>query len=305
MAEAVPVILDVDTGVDDALAIALAVSSPRVDLVAVTTLAGNVDVDRTTANTLAVLDWLGADSVPVHRGASRPLARPHVDAAFVHGTDGLGNAGLPPSPRGVGADRGPAAIIRLASARPGQLTLVCVGPLTNLAIALNVEPTLPSLLAGVVVMGGAYRVPGNVTPRAEFNIYCDPEAAAQVLATPFPRLTLIGLDVTEQVVLSRAAWTAAADGNGPVAGLVDRIGRRAFVERGLAGTALHDPLALAAAVEPSLVAGESAGVTVGTEGEARGETRLDGAGSAVVASTVDPGAALRFLSRELGLPSLI
>ena len=135
-----PVILDVDTGTDDALALAYAVASPRIDLVAVTTVAGNVDVEKTTANTLAVLDWLGAGDVPVHRGASRPLVRPHRDAIYFHDEGGLGGAQLPPSTRSIGADRGPAALIRLARQRPGELTLVTLGPLTNLAIALNVEP---------------------------------------------------------------------------------------------------------------------------------------------------------------------
>ena len=112
MTERVPVILDVDTGTDDALALAYAVMSPRIDLIAATTVAGNVDVEKTTANTLAVLDWLGAPDVPVHRGASRPLVRPHRDAIYFHDEGGLGGAHLPPSPRSIGADRGPAALIR-------------------------------------------------------------------------------------------------------------------------------------------------------------------------------------------------
>lgn len=298
---AMPVVLDVDTGVDDALALAFAVASPELDLVAVTTLAGNVDVTRTTANTLAVLDWLGAGDVPVHRGASRPLARPHVDAAFVHGTDGLGNAGLPPGRGQEGADRGPAAMIRLAQARPGELTLICVGPLTNLAIALNVEPRLPELLRGVVVMGGAYRVPGNVTPRAEFNIYVDPEAADQVFAAPFPRLTLVGLDLTEQVALPRSAWAAAGRAEDPRRQLVSRVGRRGFLDRELDGLVLHDPLAVAVALDPSLVDDATAGVSVETDGEARGATRLVGEGSIRVPARVDADRFLGLFGDALGL----
>ena len=182
VSERVPIILDVDTGTDDALALAYAVASPRIDLVAVTTVAGNVDVEKATANTLAVLDWLAASDIPVHRGASRPLVRPHRDASYFHDEGGLGGAQLPRSTRSVGADRGPAAIIRLARQRPGELTLVALGPLTNLAIALNVEPELPELLKSVVVMGGAFTVPGNTTPAAEFNIFVDPEAAEQVFS---------------------------------------------------------------------------------------------------------------------------
>src|SRR5688500_8099753 len=205
-----PVILDVDTGVDDALALALAVRWSRVELIAVATVAGNVDVEQATRNTLTVLDWFGATDVPVHRGASRPLARPLITATHFHGEDGLGDANLPPSQRAIGTDRGPAAMIRLARARPGELTLVCVGPLTNLAIALNVEPSLPDLVAGVVIMGGAFWVPGNITPAAEFNICVDPDAAAQVFdaAPRFKHLTAIGLDVSHQTALTRADWRA-------------------------------------------------------------------------------------------------
>jgi inosine-uridine nucleoside N-ribohydrolase len=198
----VPLILDVDTGTDDALALAYAIQSPHIDLIAVTTVAGNVSVEKTTANSLAVLDWLGADSVPVHRGASRPLVRPHRDAIYFHDEGGLGGARLPASRRPVGADRGPAAIIRLALQRPREMTLVMLGPLTNLAIALNVEPGLVDVLKEVVVMGGAYRVPGNTTPAAEFNILVDAEAAEQVFAAPFRDLTVVGLDVTQQVALT-------------------------------------------------------------------------------------------------------
>src|SRR5829696_2741639 len=128
MSECAPIILDVDTGTDDALALAYAVASPGIELVAVTTVAGNVDVEKTTANTLSVLDWLGAEDIPVHRGASRPLVRPHRDASYFHDEGGLGGARLPASSRMVAADRGPAALIRLARRRPGELTLVTLGP---------------------------------------------------------------------------------------------------------------------------------------------------------------------------------
>lgn len=298
-----PVILDVDTGIDDALALAFAVAWSQVDLVAVTTLAGNVDVERTTANTLAVLDWLGASDVPVHRGASRPLVRPHRDAAFVHGTDGLGNAGLPSRARELGPDRGPAAMIRLANQRPGELTMVCVGPLTNLAIALNVEPKLPELVAGLVVMGGAFSVPGNVTPAAEFNIYVDPEAAAQVFAAPFKRLVAVGLDVTQQVVLSHSVWEATTGAQQGAAALVSRICRRSFVERELDGVQLHDPLALAVAIDPTLVGCREAEVGVASGGEERGRTNVVGSGSVKVASSVDAERFMRLVTEALSLPS--
>jgi inosine-uridine nucleoside N-ribohydrolase len=301
---AVPIILDVDTGVDDALALALAVRWSRVELVAVSTVAGNVDIDLATSNTLTVLDWFGATEVPVHRGASRPLARPLNTAVHVHGEDGLGEAGLPPSRRALGPDRGPAAMIRLARARPGELTLVCVGPLTNLAIALNVEPSLPELVAGVVFMGGAYRVAGNTTPAAEFNIYDDPEAATQVFeaASRFRHLTAIGLDVSHQTSLNRADWEASRRATEHTAGLLARIAHRTFEHRRQPAFYLHDPLALAVAVDPSLVVCEQVSVEVVLDGESRGQTCPIGPGPVRVARTVEAARFLRLFRTTVGLP---
>ena len=229
--EQVPVILDVDTGTDDALALGYAVASPRTELVAVTTVAGNVGVEKTTANTLAVLDWLGAGDVPVHRGASRPLVRPHRDAVYFHDEGGLGGctaSAVDTFCRGRPRARGSHSPCRL---RPRELTLVTLGPLTNLAIALNVEPNLPELLKSVVVMGGAYSVPGNTTPAAEFNILVDPEAAEQVFTARFPTLTTVGLDVTERVALTRDDWdavNAALNHFLPSATLLREVGKFAF-----------------------------------------------------------------------------
>ena len=304
--ERVPLILDVDTGVDDALALALAVRSPRAELVAVTTLAGNVDVERATANSLTVLDWLGATNVPVHRGASRPLVRPPQDAADVHGTNGLGNADLPPSDRAPDPLRGPAAIVRLAHERPGEVTLVCVGPLTNLAIALNVEPRLPDLLRRLVVMGGAFDVPGNITKHAEFNVYADPEAAAQVVAAPFPRSTVVGLNVSHQTALPLAVWeaTVSAGDVDPAADLMVQVCRRTFKERGLSGFYLHDPLALAVALDATLVTEEPSTVEVDLSGEERGQTRVVGPGTVGVARSVDGERFLAGFYAALGAPTL-
>lgn len=300
----VPIILDCDTGVDDALALALAVRSPRCDLVAVTTLAGNVDIERTTANTLAVLDLLGATGVPVHRGASRPLVRPHVDAVYAHGTDGLGTARLPPSARALGPDRGPAAIVRLANAQPGEITLVCVGPLTNLAIALNVEPRLPDLLRRVVVMGGSFWEGGNVTPHAEFNTFCDPEAAAQVFAAPFVDLTVVGLDVTHQTTLPRAIWEATIGSIEPDRRLLDEVARHSFTERRLEGLFLHDPLSVGVALDSSLVGTVRGEVRVTVDGEERGTTRVVGSGTTRVARTVDAARFVAGFRATLGLSDL-
>ena len=305
MTEQVPVILDVDTGTDDALALGYAVASPRIELVAVTTVAGNVGVEKTTANTLAVLDWLGAGDVPVHRGASRPLVRPHRDAVYFHDEGGLGGAQLPPSTRSVGADRGPAALIRLARLRPRELTLVTLGPLTNLAIALNVEPNLPELLKSVVVMGGAYSVPGNTTPAAEFNILVDPEAAEQVFTARFPTLTTVGLDVTERVALTRDDWDAvnAASTIPPPATLLREVGKFAFSRLGREQFSLHDPLSVAVAIDPTLIDVRELAVAIDFVEPERGRTRIVGPGSVRVAISVDAQRALEEFRRTVGLPT--
>ena len=305
MTEQVPVILDVDTGTDDALALGYAVASPRIELVAVTTVAGNVGVEKTTANTLAVLDWLGAGDVPVHRGASRPLVRPHRDAVYFHDEGGLGGAQLPPSTRSVGADRGPAALIRLARLRPREVTLVTLGPLTNLAIALNVEPNLPELLKSVVVMGGAYSVPGNTTPAAEFNILVDPEAAEQVFTARFPNLTTVGLDVTERVALTRDDWDAvnAASTIPPPATLLREVGKFAFSRLGREQFSLHDPLSVAVAIDPTLIDVRELAVAIDFVEPERGRTRIVGPGSVRVATSVDAQRALEEFRRTVGLPT--
>ncbi len=304
MRDRVPVVLDVDTGTDDALALAYAVASPRIELVAVSTVAGNVDVEKTTANTLSVLDWLGAEDVPVHRGASRPLVRPPRDASYCHDEGGLGGAKLPASTRAVGADRGPAALIRLARQRPGELTLVALGPLTNVAIALNVEPGLPVLLKSIVIMGGAFTVPGNTTPAAEFNILVDPEAADQVFTAPFPNMTAVGLDVTQQVALTRGDWDAVNAGSTlpRTASLLREVGQSAFSKLGRDQFSLHDPLSVAVAIDPTLISIRELAISVDTVEPELGRTRIAGPGNVRVAASVDSERALEDFRRTVGLP---
>ncbi len=305
MASPMPLILDVDTGTDDALALAYAHANPNIELVAATTVAGNIGVDLATANTLAVLDYVGANDVPVYRGASHPLVRPHRDAIYFHHENGMGGAQIPASSREVGEYKGPAVMIRLAKQRPGEITLVCLGPLTNLAIALNVEPAMTELLAGVVLMGGAYNVPGNTTPAAEFNILVDPEAAEQVFAAPFRRVTAVGLDVTEQVRLTTTDWKHALENAAalhPTAALLGEVGRFAYGELGRDSFALHDPLAVAAALDPDLISREEAAIAVDTtNGDSLGQTRIVGPGRVNVAIAVDVERALRDFRETVGL----
>lgn len=282
-------ILDVDTGVDDALAIGYAVAREDVELLAVSTLAGNIDVVNATENTRRVMQFIGAGSVPVHQGASRPIARPHRDASHYHGQNGLGDAQLPEAPVPLGPDRGPAAIIRLARQYPGEVVLVAVGPLTNLAIALNVFPELATTLKRIVIMGGAYHVPGNVTPHAEFNIWADPEAAQQVFDTSFNEAIAVGLDVSHQTLLDRSSWDRAQGRRGPLPQLLSLVCHRSFALRGQADFPLHDPLATAVALNPGLVQCETGSITVTTSGEEEGRTVVGtgGDGTWQIATEVD------------------
>jgi inosine-uridine nucleoside N-ribohydrolase len=230
--------------------------------------------------------------------------RPPRDASYFHDEGGLGGAKLPASTRAVGADRGPAALIRLARQRPGELTLVALGPLTNVAIALNVEPGLPVLLKSIVIMGGAFTVPGNTTPAAEFNILVDPEAADQVFTAPFPNMTAVGLDVTQQVALTRGDWDSANAGSTlpRTASLLREVGKSAFSKLGRDQFSLHDPLSVAVAIDPTLIAIRKLAIAVETVEPELGRTRIAGPGNVRVAASVDSERALEDFRRTVGLP---
>lgn len=207
-----PVLIDTDPGNDDAVLLALAAASPAIDLVGVTTVAGNVGLENTTRNARAVLEWAGLPDVPVVPGATGPLVR-EAETAPVHGPGGL-YGGLP-DPDGT-PEPGHAArtIVETARAHDGDLVLVAVGPLTNVALALALEPALPELLDELYVMGGAAMTGGNVTPMAEYNFYHDPEAAHRVVRDGDPRL--VGLDVTDRATLRGETLRELAAGPDPL-----------------------------------------------------------------------------------------
>lgn len=299
-----PLLVDVDTGIDDAIALAYLVARGT-NIRAVTTVAGNVSIDLATGNTRRVLQVLGASDIPVHRGASRPLVAPYQDARHVHGDDGLGGAQLPESQASEQVLAGPAAIIATAALHAGALDVLTLGPLTNLAIAINVRPEVIRQIRRVVVMGGAFAVGGNVTPHAEFNVYVDPDAANQVFNAGFSDITAVGLDITHQTVLSRTLWDSIPDHSNGGAGLVRDILRRTFLERDKTGAYMHDPLAAAVALDPTLVSGETCRVTVDREGESRGRTVAEAGDTGVmVCRAVDASRFQRDLSGALGLPSV-
>ncbi|MEU6573266.1 nucleoside hydrolase [Streptomyces sp. NPDC046805] len=198
----IPVIIDCDTGVDDALALLLAVRHPALDLRAVTCVAGNTDVDGVVRNTLTVLEQAGAPAIPVARGAERPLVEPPRSARHVHGEDGMGDLGLP-APNRAPADVDAVTLLRreiLASPRP--VTLIPTAPPTNIALLLRTHPEITRNIERIVFMGGAAAT-GNATPVAEFNVWHDPEAAAILLTAGVP-ITMYGLDVFTRVAVPGA-----------------------------------------------------------------------------------------------------
>ncbi len=258
--------MDVDTGVDDALALLLALSSPEVELVGVSTVAGNVPLQRTTDNTLRLLQWAGRDDVPVYAGAERPLVRDAVAADDVHGATGLGAAHLPEarsSPAGDGVE----FLLSSLQTRPGEVTLVATGPLTNLARAEARVPGVLRQARQVVLMGGAVRVPGNITPTAEFNFYADPHAARQVLASE-AEMVLVGLDVTDQVWLKQVDLQACTGAYAAFCrAACEPVIAFESAHYGFAGMHVHDPVALSAALWPQLFRTQQLWVDVETSGE--------------------------------------
>ncbi len=283
----IPLILDVDTGVDDMVALLYAAASPEVELVAATCVTGNVHVDTTTRNTLVVLELAGRSDVEVARGAAAPLAQPWEPFGVVHGEHGLGDYAPADPSRMMSPRDGPTLIVQDARRRPGEVLLVATGPLTNVALALEEEPALPELLGGFALMGGAFRHGGNVTPRVEANVWMDPEAAAVVFegwsgAAPEQLPRCLGLDVTEQVWLTMddVASICAPAPSSELATLISRaIGYYAgfYASTGRTeGACMHDPLAVAAAIDPSLCGWVDTRVEIELEGRwTRGETVTD------------------------------
>jgi pyrimidine-specific ribonucleoside hydrolase len=273
-----PVILDVDPGHDDAVAIMLACGHPDLDLLAVTTVAGNVTIEKTTRNALRVLSLAGRDDVPVGVGASGPLERPLHTAEDIHGKSGLdGPEEIPDA--GFGPDeRGAVELISdTLRASPEPVTLVPVGPLTNIALFLRERPDLKDRVACISLMGGSMGL-GNTTPAAEFNIYVDPEAAREVFESGLP-ITMSGLDATHQAGAGpgeRERLRATGDVGGVVAGFLDFFAATYERTFGFDAPPLHDPVAVAVVLEPDLLKTRPMRVDVECESElTRGETVCD------------------------------
>jgi inosine-uridine nucleoside N-ribohydrolase len=259
------IILDTDPGIDDALSLFLALASPEVQLEAITTVSGNVHVDLTTRNALALLELAGRTDIPLARGCERPIARQPVVADYVHGQNGLGGIELPEPQLQPVSQHAVDLLIEKVLAAPGEITLVPVGPLTNIAMALRKEPRIANSVREVVIMGGALRVPGNVTPEAEFNIFADPHAAHMVFHAGWP-MRLVTLDVTNKTLLRREQVQVLASSGSPITRLiqqmVDNFLHTFGQPRGITAFQMHDPLCLAAAFQPELITWEPAYVDV-------------------------------------------
>lgn len=308
---AIPLWFDCDTGIDDSLALAQLVSCDDVDLLGVSTVSGNTTAARAARNTLDLLALLGRDDVPVVEGAHDPLVGRFAGGApQVHGDNGVGQMDLPRSARPVEPGTGAQALVEAARANPGQLHLVAVGPLTNLALALELEPELATLVRQVTVMGGAVWVPGNITPLAEANIGNDAEAARAVLTAGWP-LTLVPLDVTLSHVLDPDACTTLAardtDLHRALAGMLDFYLNFYESVTGRRLSPLHDPLATmlaTGAVTASTV--RTTGIDVQTAaGEQRGRTTAVDHGPDLptvdVVTAVDDPVGERLMAALLGL----
>jgi pyrimidine-specific ribonucleoside hydrolase len=311
-ASARPLVIDTDPGIDDALAVLLALASPEVDLRLVTTVHGNVELPQTTDNALRVLHLAGRSDVPVAAGAAESLVFPQPErAGHVHGVTGLGGVQLPPSPAAVDPRPAVVALAELLMASEEPVTVAAIGPWTNVALLLATYPEAAERIDRLVLMGGSAGRGGNVTAAAEFNVWSDPEAAARVLGSTVPTV-LVGLDVTLPTVLGEegiARFAAAGPVGRTAAAVLQQYLDHARTAYGTSGVVVHDALALTEAIVPGTLGTVRRDVTVDTGGgPSRGQTLVDrrsvsDAPTAVdVAETVDSAAAVEFLvSRLAGL----
>jgi inosine-uridine nucleoside N-ribohydrolase len=272
-----PILIDCDPGHDDAIALLLALASPEVDLLGITTVAGNQTLEKTTANALKILEFVGRTEVPVAAGAPRPLVREPYVAAYVHGETGMDGPDLPAPRAAPVSEHAVDFLAAKLTASPEPATLIPVGPLTNVGLLLARYPEAADRIDRIVLMGGAI-AEGNVTPAAEFNIWADPEAASRVFTSGID-VTMIGLDVTHKA-LFRPADSERLAATGRVGRLVAEL--FGFYQQfhseqyGWDGSPVHDAVAVAHVVRPGIVHTADRGVVVDCGGElSRGRTYVD------------------------------
>jgi purine nucleosidase len=268
------VIIDTDPGTDDAVAIMLALNSPELDVRAITVVPGNVTASQGLENALRMVSLANRCDIPVAAGAQHPLFQKLVTAEFWHGKNGLANVELPPSKCKVDSHFGPDLIIQMVHAAPHEITLVPVGPLTNIALAVSKDPSIVPLVKEVIIMGGSISG-GNVNAAAEANIFNDPEAAQIVFQAGWP-LTMVGLDVGDKTLLSKKYLDQLSQTRGPVNDFISTVGKYLLdlsARFGSGGTPMYDPLAVGVAIDATLVKSPEMHVDVETRGDfTRGET---------------------------------
>jgi len=268
------IIFDTDPGTDDALALMLALNSPELDVRAITVVPGNVTASQGLENALRMVSLANRCDIPVAAGAQHPLFQKLITAEFWHGKNGLANVALPASKCKVVSQFGPDLIIQTVHDAPHEITLVPVGPLTNIALAVLKDPSIVPLVKEVIIMGGAI-TGGNVNAAAEANIYNDPEAAQIVFQAGWP-LTMVGLDVGDKTLFSQRYLDQLGQTHGPVNDFIHAVGKYLVdlsAQFGSPGSPMYDPLAVGVAIDATLVKAPEMHVDVETRGEfTRGET---------------------------------
>jgi len=263
------IIIDTDPGIDDAMAIFLALRSPELKVEAITAVSGNVPLELTLPNALRLAEIAGRTDIPITRGASVPLVRRLITAKYVHGNNGLGGVEFPEPHLKPVSETATQLISRIVRANPGEITIVAVGPLTNIGTLLRSDPEIAHMIPQIVIMGGSLSG-GNITPAAEFNLYVDPEAARIVFDSGIP-LTMVGLDVTEKVLLREEHVVILERAQNPVSQAAGKIMRATLnhAHKGIDPTviAMHDPLTVASLIDPQLLKLQAYYVEVETEGE--------------------------------------
>lgn len=271
------IIIDTDPGIDDAMAILFAFRSPELQVAGLTSIFGNVSAERGALNALTLCQLAGI-SVPVAQGATVPLAmapRPHSD--YVHGSDGFGNIDWPQAEGTIDSRSAAQFIVETVHANPHEVTLIALGPLTNLALALELDPSIAGLVKEVVLMGGAVHETGNVSPVAEANIINDPHAADRVFGADWP-VTMIGLDVTHQVLLKTSVLARIEAANPEQGGFLNKAAQHYFDfyrgAMGIDGCYFHDAATIAYVLDPSLFGCRHGRIRVATDGLALGQTMM-------------------------------
>nr|GMD85285.1 probable uridine nucleosidase 2 [Ipomoea batatas] len=271
------IIIDTDPGVDDAMAIFVALQSPDVEVIGLTTIYGNVYTTLATRNALHLLEVAGRTDIPVAEGSHVTITNGTKlrIADFVHGTDGLGNQNFPP-PEGKAIEQNAIEfLVQQANLYPGEVTVVALGPLTNIALAIQRDPAFVKNIGQIAVLGGAFAVNGNVNPASEANIFGDPDAA-DIVFTSGADILAVGINVTHQVVLTDADRNRLAESNGKFAKYISKIMDVYFDYHhdayNIKGVYLHDPTTLLVAIDPSLITHTEGAVRVQTTGITRGLT---------------------------------